>query len=302
MSLSKGAPFSRSELEAISVWRLPDISDPATGEICLHQAKSEPVNIDLEPTPVLTVDEIEAMQKQAYEEAFEQGRQEGYQQGFEQGYQDGSNKGYQQNIQLLNTKVAAFEQLMSSLSEPFKSLDDEVEKELVKLAISVATQIIRREIKLDPGQVVAAVRKAVSVLPLSSQKVQLHLHPEDADLVRSALSLDDMSPAWSVVEDPLITRGGCTVDTDVSHIDATIENRLAAVIANLLGGEREHDLKDAGKSGGVAQTKLQPEKPQLDDTLAFPAPAETDLEQAVVSEPLVLTPNASPVIAQAELP
>jgi len=107
--------------------------------------------------------------------------------------------------------------------------------------MSVATQIIRREIKTDPGQVVGAVREAVSALPVSSRKITLHLHPEDASLVRSALALDEMSPAWEIVEEPLITRGGCKVDTETSRIDATIENRLAQIIANVLGDQREQD-------------------------------------------------------------
>ena len=192
--------------------------------------------------PVLTVNEIEAMQKQAYDEAFAQGKKDGYGQGFD----EGSRQGYEENVQALQTKATQFTSLMESLSQPFKVLDAEVEKELVKLAIGIATQIIRREIKLDPGQVIAAVREAIKVLPLSSQKISLHLHPEDAELVRSALSLDEMSPAWRIVEDPLITHGGCKVDTEVSHIDATVENRLAAVIATIFGGEREHDCKDAG--------------------------------------------------------
>jgi flagellar assembly protein FliH len=51
-----------------------------------------------------------------------------------------------------------------------------------------------------------------------------------------------MTPAWGVVEDPLITRGGCKVDTDVSHVNATVENRLAAVVATIFGGEREQDI------------------------------------------------------------
>ncbi|MGZ5576522.1 MAG: FliH/SctL family protein, partial [Methylobacter sp.] len=49
----------------------------------------------------------------------------------------------------------------------------------------------------------------------------------------------------AIVEDPLITRGGCEVDTDISHVNATVEHRLAAVIATLLGGERESDSKTA---------------------------------------------------------
>jgi flagellar assembly protein FliH len=239
MSLSKNIGFSSSELASLSPWNLPDISEQGGFD---HRVKRpESVDVQEVDTPVLTVDEIEAMQKQAYDEAFAQGKKDGFQQGFDQGFQEGATKGYQENVGLLHKKAAEFAALMESLSEPFKALDDEVEKELVKLALGIATQIIRREIKLDPGQVVSAVREAIQVLPLSSQKIKLYLHPEDAELVRSALSLDEMTTAWGVIEDPLITRGGCKVDTDVSHVDATVENRLAALVATIFGGERERD-------------------------------------------------------------
>ena len=230
MSSSKGIDFSDSELEALNLWRLPDV--PKSGEMVGNPSSS---------MPQMTVNEIESMQNQAYDEAFAQGKNEGYQQGFEQGLKDGAQKGYEDHVEILNKKAEEFAGLMGSLSEPFKILDEEVEKELVKLAISIANQIIRREIKLDPGQVIATVRAAINVLPLSSQKIMLYLHPEDAELVRSVLSLDDMSTPWGITEDPLITRGGCKVDTDVSHVNATVENRLAAVIATTLGGERERD-------------------------------------------------------------
>lgn len=239
MNLSKSSVISSDEVTSFSAWNLPDISDKAN--LSFDRGKSEPVDVQEINSPVLTVDEIEAMQKQAYDEAFAQGRQEGFQNGFDQGFLDGSKKGYDENAELCQKKANEFVNLIDSLTEPFKKLDDEVERELVKLAITIATQIIRRELKMDPGQIVAAVRETINVLPLSSQKINLYLHPEDAELVRSVLSLDEMSPAWGVIEDPLITRGGCKVDTDVSHIDATVENRLAAVIATIMGGERGQD-------------------------------------------------------------
>lgn len=240
MNSSKNSDFSPSELEALSVWQLPDIAGKTKQrERAGNQAAQSP------STPHLTVTEIEAMQKQAYDEAFAQGKTEGFQQGYDQGYgsgyEEGSKKGYDDNAAALTQKASEFSSLMETLSEPFKALDEEVERELVKLTIAIAAQIIRREIKMDAGQVVAAVREAIKVLPLSSQKISLYLHPDDAELVRSALSLDDMSPAWTVVEDPIITRGGCKVDTDVSHVDASVENRLAAVIASVFGSERERD-------------------------------------------------------------
>lgn len=239
MNSSKTTGFSASELAALKLWSVPDvrgaIEAEADADVDDNAAViSEPVDFEVEPTPVLTVEEIEAMQKQAYDEAFTQGEKA----GFQQGYEAGLNQGQEESQRLMHQQAAEFTSLLEALNEPFKLLDEEVEKELVMLAIGIATQIIRREIKMDPGQVVAAVREAIKVLPLSSQKISLHLHPEDADLVRSVLSLDEMSPAWTVVEAPLITRGGCQVDTDFSHIDATVENRLAAVIAGVFGGER----------------------------------------------------------------
>ena len=190
MILYKSSEFSPSELESLSVWRMPDV--PVTSEAV---ASIKDKNFEAMAMPVLTVDEIEAMQKQAYDEAFAQGKEEGYSQGFN----EGSRQGYEENVQALQKKTTEFERLLESLSQPFKVLDAKVEKELVKLAMAIATQIIRREIKLDSGQVIAAVREAIKVLPLSSQKISLHLHPEDAELVRSALSLDEMSPAWRMV-------------------------------------------------------------------------------------------------------
>ena len=256
MSLSKTPRFTAAELESLRLWSMPDVSET--------EAEEEPEIVeqeDEEPTPILTVEEIEAMQKQAYDEAFAQGKMHGFQQGFD----EGSKKGYEDNLHLLQSQAAVLAGLLGFLSEPFERLDEEVEKELVKLAIGIATQIIRREIKLDPGQVVAVVRETINVLPLASQKISLKLHPEDAELVRSALALDEISPTWNIVEDPLITRGGCTVDTEISHVDATVEHRLAAVIATVLGGDRAEDVKgvagrtaNAEASGQVSASRLHP--------------------------------------------
>lgn len=239
MSSSKRSGFSAAELEALDTWKdLEDFAAPRSENVEIEQA-----------TQVLTVDEIEAMQKQAYDEAFEQGRRQGFEQGSKQGFEQGQKqgfeagqkKGYAESQHLLQKQVAELNLLLGSLTEPFKNLDEEVENELVKLVIAIAGQIIRREIKLDPGQIVGVIRDAINVLPLASQNITLNLHPEDADLVRSVLKLDENPPPWRLQDNPLITRGGCTLETDVSTVDATLENRLAAVIATVLGGERQQD-------------------------------------------------------------
>jgi len=198
-----------------NAWVLPDVSEQRGAGAAGRGPGSG----------LLTAKQLEAIQKQAYEE------------GFAQGHKDGSEAGQTQ----IQARARRLDQLMTSLATPFAELDQRVEQELVTLAMAVARQLVRRELKTDPGQIVAVVREALSALPVASQNVRLHLHPEDAALVRAALSLTEGEHAWRIIEDGLQNRGGCQLVTDTSRIDAGVETRLAAIIATVLGGERGDD-------------------------------------------------------------
>lgn len=174
---------------------------------------------------MLTALHIERLQKQAYAEGFALGQREGIVAGQAE----------------LRVRAQRLDQLLQGLQEPLAKSDDQVERELVQLAFAIARQIVRREIKLDPGQIVAVVREALSLLPMASRTAQLHLHPEDGALVREALALNETEQQWRVVDDPTVSRGGCRVNTESSFIDATLESRVAALAATLLGGERVSD-------------------------------------------------------------
>lgn len=269
--------FTREELAALSPWRLP-IMDEEEPVIVEEPPPPEEEAEEMIPPPMMpTAEEIEAMQKQAYDEAaasgyqdgFErghsegretgwregheaglrqgleegrqQGQQDGHREGFQQGFEEGRCQGLAEGREVMLKEAARFEPLMDCLADPLAQLDDEIEQELVTLAIAIAKQLIRRELKTDPGQIIAVVRDVLAILPSSSRRVNLHLHPDDAELIRSALALREGGPRWKIIEDPLLTRGGCEVSTETSHIDATLEKRLMAVIAHVLGGGREGD-------------------------------------------------------------
>lgn len=174
---------------------------------------------------LLTADKLERIQKQAYDEGFARGRSDGL--------TDGKAE--------LQARTAVLEKLLNSLAEPLEELDDRIEQELVALALAAARVIVRRELKTDPAQVVAAVREALSALPAAARNVRVQLHPEDAALVRQVLNLSQEERAWQIVEDPLLARGGCKVLTDTSQVDATLDARLTAIMTAVLGGERSHD-------------------------------------------------------------
>lgn len=173
----------------------------------------------------------------------EQVKKDIYEEAYAEGLGQGKKKGYAAGLAEIQVQADRLMQIISTLHEPLAQLDDQMEKELAALSIAIARQIVRRELKTDPGQIVAVVREAVASLPVGSRNVNLHLHPEDAALVRNALSLTGNDKTWRVVEDPLVMRGGCNVVTDISRIDATLDTRIAAIAAAILGGGRDHDKK-----------------------------------------------------------
>lgn len=171
---------------------------------------------------LLTAGRLQALQKDAYEEAWQSG------------HADGVAAGQEAVLQRANR----FDELLRALSRPFDQLDGSVEKQLVELAIAIVKQLFRREVKINPDHVIGVVREAIQLLPVASRMVQVHLHPDDAALIRETLSPAEGEPAWSIVEDPLTSHGGCRITTENSQIDATSEARLQAVINAALGDER----------------------------------------------------------------
>ncbi|MCU7843115.1 MAG: flagellar assembly protein FliH [Candidatus Thiodiazotropha sp. (ex Monitilora ramsayi)] len=185
------------------------------------------------PSAPPTAADLEALQKQAYAEGYEKGSQE----GFEYGHKEGLEKAKQE----MQAYTNQLERLLASFEGPLRELDDQVERELLSLVIAIVRQLVRREIKSDPNLIIGVVREALSILPVNSRNVRLMVHPEDAELIREIYALGDTEVGWSLVEDPVINRGGCKVVTDTSQIDATLDSRLASLIAPLLAGARSVD-------------------------------------------------------------
>ncbi len=170
-----------------------------------------------------TAEDIEQWRRQAEEEGFQQGLQRA-----------------QQEAEALQRRLLT---LIDFFEHPLRSLNEDIEHQLTQLAVTLAQQLVRRELKVEPGEIIGLIRDSVKLLPGNTRNISIVLHPEDAQLVRSALSLDSGGEehSWKLVEDPMITRGGCEIKAPPSAINATLENRLSELAASVLGGEREQD-------------------------------------------------------------
>jgi len=157
------------------------------------------------------------------------------------GYEAGMAKAQaemQARIAALDARLQQIDSILQLLGSPLQDLDARVESELTQLALTVGKQLARRELKLDPAQVIAIIRESLGQLPIAAREIRVHLHPEDAATVRERLAAPTNERAWTIVEDPTLTRGGCIVRSESSQIDARLEARVHAVMMSTLGEER----------------------------------------------------------------
>jgi flagellar assembly protein FliH len=197
---------ARAAIEAIKRWSMPSVDGPIVGK-------------------KLTEAEVRATERANHVR--------GYQEGLAAGQAE-----IQRRTNELNARIARLDSILKLLSRPLEDLDKEIEQQLTLLALTVGKQMVRRELRTDPAQVIAVIRESVGRLPAAARDVRVHLHPEDAAVVREHLSAPTTDRAWNIVEDPAMSRGGCVVRTDTSQIDARLDSRLNAVVSAAFGDER----------------------------------------------------------------
>ncbi len=160
----------------------------------------------------------------------DEARREGYRAGLEEGRQAGAHELAHQGRRL--------ERLMATIDPRSNVLDDALLDQLGELVLVIARQLIRRELKREPGEIVQVIREALTVLPVSDAAIRLYLHPDDAALVRSVLRPDGMERPLHIQEELTMTPGGARIETETSLVDATVEARINAIAARILGDER----------------------------------------------------------------
>lgn len=143
-----------------------------------------------------------------------------------------------QRIADLESRRQLLDGLARQMVAPLERCDDETAEEMARLALTVGAQLARRELALDPRQVIAILRECLPSLPSSAREVRIHMHPRDAAVLRHELDGSGEGAAWTLVEDPIMSRGGCRIEAEASRIDARLESRVATVIATVLGDER----------------------------------------------------------------
>lgn len=162
----------------------------------------------------------------------------------DEAYYKGLEEGLKQSGVSHDGLTDQLHEIMQAMTRPLQRINDNVEAELVELSLAVAKLILRREISEDPKHIAGLIREAVKQLPAATLNVRIHLNPDDAVIVQSALAQSEQSSRWLIEPDPSMKPGDCQIHTDTSFIDAGIDGLINRLAAEMLGGHRSTDMNE----------------------------------------------------------
>ncbi|BCG25733.1 flagellar assembly protein FliH [Pseudomonas tohonis] len=237
--------------EPVEPVRQPDA--PATAEAAEAALMLEtPQAIEeVEPEAVkpLTLDELEAIRQDAYNEGFATGEKDGF--------HAGQIKARQEAEVATNARLESLESLMGQLMAPIAEQDQQLEEAMVHLIGQITRQVIQRELAMDSSQIRQILREALKLLPMGASNLRIHINPQDFELVKALRERHEET--WRILEDETLLPGGCRIETEHSRVDASIETRMSQALKQLFDQQREQKVHPP--AADIALDLSSPEPP-----------------------------------------
>lgn len=189
---------------------------------------------------------------EAYEEAKKQGHATGFEEGKAEGYQAGEEAGravaQEASAEIFAQIQEAWVNAAGQWDEMRMNMIHEAQQTLLELSVKMAEQIVHRVCVTDPTIIQDQVDAAIAYV-VRPCDVTIKINPGDRvhlDAVMPKL-LDQLKSAThvEVVDDALITRGGCIVDYGRGRIDATIETQVKQIVEAVLPAPHANDAAGA---------------------------------------------------------
>ena len=158
-----------------------------------------------------------------HKEAYQQGLQKGRKEGFDAGIKDG-----QQKIQAQLQNLAS---IGSYLVDALQSQDNQIEKGLVNMSMSVAQSVLRRELTIDSSHMQDIVSEAISTISEASEPVRVFLNPQDFQQLTES---EYLPSEWLLQADASLSPGGCRIKNQFSVVEYTSEDQFQQTVKQLV--------------------------------------------------------------------
>ncbi len=167
--------------------------------------------------PARAVDDEAAKTRKVHQLAYEAGRA------------DGLREGAAKSV----FEAQQFAALANSLRTHHLESSQVLADEILGVALEIARQMTGQVLTARPEAIVAVVQDALTRVLQPAAQATLTLNPADAAIVQAQLGETLTTGGWRIVEDHNMARGGCTLRTLASELDATVATRWRRIAAAL---------------------------------------------------------------------
>ncbi len=151
---------------------------------------------------------------------------------YAQGFTEGEKAGIDSERKNLKSVLDTLSQVVRDLDEIRNEIYRYSEKEVVSLAMGIATKIVRNEVTINKNVILNVLKQALKQL-VDYDKIKIRVNPSDLQFIKTQnhqfSHLVDNMESIVFEEDKAILTGGCLIETNSGDIDARIEKQLEAV-------------------------------------------------------------------------
>ena len=160
--------------------------------------------------------------------AAEDGRKDGMRLGMEQGRRDIEKK-MADDMRLLQEQA---KNILEQADREAKETIFQAENDIIELVLAISRKVMMSETEERRSAVLSLVRNALEKVR-DQEKINIRVNPEDYEfLLQSRRELQrvvGVDKSIMVSVDPIVGRGGCSIDTAFGSVDAGIDTQLEMI-------------------------------------------------------------------------
>ena len=165
---------------------------------------------------------------------------------FAKGYAQGERAGAEAAATRADGMLKRLAQTVDELAALRGEIIRRTERQTVQLVLAIAERVVSREVTIDRGLLLGMARAALDRLG-EYGTATIRLHPDDFNAIGGKVNVE--GPV-RVVADPVVTRGGCLVQSDFGFMDVSPESQFRELARTLLS-DAEEPQTDVDASHGI---------------------------------------------------
>lgn len=174
-------------------------------------------------------EDIKAKFEQENNALREESKKQGYEDGRTEGYEKGKQEAFDELKKEFEEKTEGLLELIESIESVWPDMLRKYEEQIAELSLNMAKKVLFSNLTLDSNFVKIAIKEALRELP-DPYEVTIGVNPDDYNIIEMIkedfFSRFENLKNVTIISDPAIGRGGCTIDSETGGITQTVENRL----------------------------------------------------------------------------